>query len=63
MDEQGQRERDADPGGPGDPAQMLREISASKMRLGCFGCAVTGTWAVATVVILVLLILYVISRL
>jgi len=52
---------DLDPGP--DPERILREIRESRPRFGCLGCFVEGGWAVAVVVGLVVLIVYVIGHL
>lgn len=51
---------DPDPGP--DPERILREIRESRPRFGCLGCFVTGGWALAAIVGLVVLIVYVIVR-
>lgn len=60
-DENGKRDLGADPGP--DPFETLQQIRASKPRIGCLGCFVSGGWAVAALVALVGLLVYAILRL
>ncbi len=51
---------DPDPGS--DPERILREIREARPRFGCLGCSVSGGWAVAAIVGLVVLVVYVIGH-
>jgi hypothetical protein len=54
---------DVDPDPGRDPNQTLREIRESRPRVGCLGCVVSGGWAVAAPVGLVVLLVYLVMRL
>jgi hypothetical protein len=49
-----------DPGG--DPERILREIREQEPKLGCLGMTVTGGWALVSLVGLLALVLYLLTR-